>query len=81
MMGQIEFEADSPDEALLKLGMYFIAQMESRLMYVEVENGVKKVSDPLQSLFDNFEVIDRQNSLGGITVTAKEVFMSPGMLQ
>lgn len=85
MNGELDFEARNPDEALLKLGLYFIAQMEN-----PPQMGLHNESDPTQPdimldvmgmLADKLKVITPVNSTGYVSVFGQGVFVTPEMMQ
>jgi len=85
MSSEISFEADTPDEALLKMGLYFFAQMESRpqLSVIETDDPEAQAVtlDVIDIMTMDLDVITHENSSGNVYMAAKEVFRPPEMLQ
>ncbi len=85
MNSDIEFEAESPDDALLKLGLYFIAQMDNRPILAMHSN--EDLSDaPLKldvvgMLESGTAVMTDENVSGNTFIAMKGVFSEPKMLQ
>lgn len=87
MVGNLDFEAITPDEALLKLGLYFIAQMDNQPIFKLDQTVIDlALEDPmgidmLGMLYDSSDVITRENSVGGVEVLGKGVFEAPEAMQ
>ena len=86
IQGDMEFNADTPDEALLKVGLYFIAQMESRpIMMVD---NLDKLPEPrialdvIRMLCDITPgLLQPGNVTGEVGVAMKDVFETPRTIQ
>jgi len=85
MKSDIEFDAKTPDDALLKLGLYFIAQMDLKPI-LSMHNN-EDLSDPpvnidvIGALQDSIDVLTNNNVDGVTFIAMKGVFAEPGMMQ
>ena len=74
----LEFEADSTDEALLKLANHFLAQMETRpLFYIGDNQGF----DALNAMIENTPTLSGPSTEGYIDVDIHGDFEAPEGLQ
>ena len=78
----IEFEANSPDEALLKAGLFFISRMEKPLLLQLRNLGPGPIGlDITKMISHSVDAITKENSTGELFVVAGDVFESPEMVQ
>lgn len=85
MNGDLIFDARNPDEALLKLGLYFITQMENPPqmgLHNEIDPSQPDIMlDVMGMLANKLTVITPVNSAGHVSVFGQGVFVTPEMMQ
>ncbi len=85
MKSDIEFDADTPDDALLKLGLYFITQMDNKpilTMHQNEDLSDEPVKlDVISMLENSTNVMTDDNTNGNTFIAMKGVFSEPKMLQ